>query len=252
MRRNKLCVSFIIFIFSVLSLTSYASAQCGDCDDKNPCTMDLCDAMICQHTPQSCDDAKSSALELSGKDANISTAQREGPRQNRQKPSVLKEAVDIPASCDPANCDDGNASTTDLCDSSGCVNTPLSEKSFSVEFLRPVLPEIQNVAAKENTTINESQSDIEEAIAPPIAQPTCDEGNPCTTDSNNGTGCVYSLMSCDDGNDSTLDSCRDGACINEPINSGSIISENGFSIFKQQHCPILRRGAHGPPPPELR
>ncbi len=226
MRRNKLCVSFIIFIFSVLSLTSYASAQCGDCDDKNPCTMDLCDAMICQHTPQSCDGANSSTLALSGKDANISTAEREGPRQNRQEPSVLKEAVDIPASCDPVNCDDGNVNTTDLCGSSGCVNTPLSGKSYSVEFLRPILPEIQNVAAKENTTINESQSVMEEAIAPPIAQPTCDDGNPCTTDANNGTGCVYSLMSCDDGNDSTLDSCRDGACINEPINSGSIISEN--------------------------
>ena len=62
MRRDKLCVSFIIFIFSVLLLTSCASAQCGDCDDKNPCTMDLCDGMICQHTPQSCDDANSSAL----------------------------------------------------------------------------------------------------------------------------------------------------------------------------------------------
>ena len=262
MRRDKRCLSFIIFIFSALLLTSIASAQCGDCDDNNPCTMDQCDGTICLHTPQSCDDANSSELMLPGKDADISTVQKEGSRQNRQEPSILKEAVDITASCDdsnpctrdsfgengclhdPVNCDDGNASTTDLCGSSGCVNTPLSGNSYSVEFLSPVLPEIQNVAVKENTTTNESQIGIEETIAPrivpPIAQPTCDDGNPCTTDAKNGTGCVYSLMSCDDGNDSTLDSCRDGACINEPINSGSIVSENNSTALSSDEALMAR------------
>jgi hypothetical protein len=235
MRRNKLCVSFIIFIFSVLSLTSYASAQCGDCDDKNPCTMDLCDGTTCQHTPQSCDDANSSALELSGKDANISTVQREGPRQNRQELSVLKEAVDIPASCDPVNCDDRNASTTDLCGSSGCVNTPLSGKSFSVEFLIPVLPEIKNEVAKENTTINGSQIVTEEAIAPSINggsiisennstalssdealmarhPQSCDDHDLCTVDTLNGTRCEHKPKNCDDGDPDTFDYCFEGVC----------------------------------------
>jgi hypothetical protein len=232
MRRNKLCVSFIIFIFSALLLTSIASAQCGDCDDKNPCTMDLCDGTICQHTPQSCDDANSSALELSGKDANISTAEREGPRQNRQEPSVLKEAVDIPASCDPVNCDDGNASTTDLCDSSGCLNTPLSGKSFSVEFL---IPEIKNEVAKENTTINGSQNVMEEAIAPPVNggsiisennstalssdealmarhPQSCDDHDLCTVDTLNGTRCEHKPKNCDDGDPDTFDYCFEGVC----------------------------------------
>ncbi len=223
MRRNKLCVSFITFIFSVLLLTSYASAQCGDCDDKNPCTIDLCDAMICQHTPQSCDDANSSALELSGKDANISTAQREGSRQNRQEPSVLKEAVDIPASCDLVNCDDGNASTTDLCDSSGCVNTPLSGKSFSVEFLSPVLPEIKNEVAKENTTINESQIVMEEAKAQPINDGSIISENNSTALSsdealmaNHHPRCED--MNCDDGDPDTFDYCFEGVCYNTTKN----------------------------------
>jgi hypothetical protein len=216
MRRNKLCVSFIIFIFSVLSLTSYASAQCGDCDDKNPCTMDLCDAMICQHTPQSCDDANSSALELSGKDADISTAQREGSRQNRQEHYVLKEAVNIPVSCDDnnpctidsygangcvhdsVNCDDGNASTTDVCGSSGCVHTPLlgeSSNAHSVEFLSLVLPE------KEAANISTS----------------CDDNNPCTRDSYGANGCVHDPVNCDDGNAGTTDLCGPSGCVNTPL-----------------------------------
>ncbi|MHB8119079.1 MAG: hypothetical protein ACYDHX_10190 [Methanothrix sp.] len=209
--------------------------------------------MSCQHTPQSCEDANSSAF---GKGADISTAERtESSRQNRQEPSVLKEAVNIPASCDdnnpctgdsygangcvhdPVNCDDGNASTTDLCGSSGCVNTPLLGESInanSVEFLSPIMPEMHNEAAKENTTINESQSVIEEAIAKPIEHPICDDGNPCTTDAYDGTSCVYAQLNCDDGNDSTLDSCSDGDCINEPIDSidrSSIISENNSTAL---------------------
>ena len=257
MRRYKLCTSLVLLIFSTLLLTGCVSAQCGDCDDKNPCTRDLCDGTLCQHTPKSCEDANSSAF---GKGADISTAERtESSRQNRQEPSVLKEAVDIPVSCDdnnpcttdsygengcvhdPVNCDDGNASTTEVCGSSGCVNTPLPGESYSVEFLSPALPEMHNETAEENTTINESQSAIEVAVAnptaTPTAQPICDDGNPCTTDAYNGTGCVYELVNCDDENDSTIDSCRDGACINEPIKRASIIlqSENNSTALSSSN-----------------
>ena len=234
MKRNKRCVSFIIFILSVLSLTSYASAQCGDCDDKNPCTMDLCDGIICQHTPQSCDDANSSALALTGKDADISKAQSGGSRQNWQEPPVLKEAVDIPASCDD-NCDDGNANTTDICGSSGCVNTPLPEKSSSLEFLIPVPPEVKDEVAKENNTINGSQVVMKEAIAPPIDggsiisennstalssdealmarhPQSCDDHDPCTVDTLNGTRCEHNPKNCDDRDPATFDYCFEGVC----------------------------------------
>ena len=118
---------------------------------------------------------------------------------------------------------------------SGCVNTPLLEESsnaYSLEFLSPVIPEMQNENATENTTINESQSVIEEATV----QLICDDGDPCTTNSYNGTGCVYALINCDDGNESTLDSCRDGACINEPIDSGSILSENNSTALSSSEA----------------
>ena len=260
MRRDKLCTSLILFIFSTLLLTCCVSAQCGDCDDKNPCTRDLCDGTLCQHTPQSCNDANSSAF---GKDADIDTAKRaESPIQNNPEPTVLlvpSDAIAASVSCDdnnpctsdsygangcvhdPVNCDDGNASTTDLCGPSGCVNTPLPGESYSVEFLSPALPEMHNEIAEENTTINESQSAIEVAVAnptaTPTAQPICDDGNPCTTDAYNGTGCVYELVNCDDGNDSTIDSCREGACINEPIKRASIIlpSENNSTALSSSN-----------------
>jgi hypothetical protein len=287
MRRYRRYVSFIIFIFSTLLLTSCASAQCGDCDDKNPCTMDQCDGTICLHTPQSCADANSSALALPGKDAVTSTAQREGSEQNSQEPFVLKEAVNIPANCDdnnpctrdsfgengcvhdpvncddgspcttdyctangcvhdPVSCEDGNANTTDLCGPSGCVNTPILGKSsntYSEEFLSPIMPETHNEAAKENTTINESQSVTEEAITEPKENPICDDKNPCTTDAYDGTSCVYAQLNCDDGNESTLDSCRDGACINEPIDSidrSSIVSENNSTALSSDEALMAR------------
>jgi len=157
--------------------------------------------------------------------------QREDSRQNRQEPSVLKEAVDIPASCDPVNCDDGNASTTDLCGSSGCVNTPLSGKSYSVEFLSPVLPEIQNEVAKENTTINGSQIVMEEAIAPPINSGSIISENSSNSPSSNNSTALSSDealmasrhprcedMNCDDGDPDTFDYCFEGVCYNTTKN----------------------------------
>ena len=217
----RLCTPLIIFVLSNLLLTCCVFAQCGDCEDKN-----------------------STAWAPFRIGTNISTAERaESSRQINPDPSVLGDTTNTSASCDdnkpctrdpygangcvhdPVNCDDGNDNTADVCGPSGCVNTPMpgeSGKAYFVEVLSHVLPEIQNETTKEITTINESQSVIEELAA----QPICDDGNPCNTDAYNGTSCGYALMNCDDGNDSTLDSCRDGACINEPIDSGSIISEN--------------------------
>ncbi|MDQ1261685.1 MAG: hypothetical protein QG575_866 [Euryarchaeota archaeon] len=286
MRRDKRCVSFVIFIFSVLSSLGCALAQCGDCEDNNPCTTDFCDGMTCQHTPQSCDGANSSAWTSFGKGADISVPKSaEIPGQKQQEPSALKEAVNMPVSCDdnnpctrdsygangcvhdpvncndaspcttdycaangcvhdPVNCDDGNANTTDFCGSSGCINTPLpaeNSKSYSRESLIPDVSEseIKKEAEKDNTTINESQSVIDKGES----QPICDDGNPCTTDAYDGTNCVYTSLNCDDENDSTLDSCIDGACINEPRDSISMLSENnsttlssGEALMAQHSC----------------
>ena len=229
----RLYTFLIIFILNNLLLTCCAFAQCEDCEDKN-----------------------STAWASFRIDTNISTAERaESSRQINPDPSVLEDATNTSASCDdnkpctrdpygangcvhdPVNCDDGNDSTADICGPSGCVNMPLPEesgKAYFVEVLSPVLPEIQNETTKENTTINKSQSVIEESAAHPI----CDDGNPCTTDAYNSTSCGYALMNCDDRNDSTLDSCRGGACINEPIDSVGVISENSSTAISSSEALI--------------
>ena len=48
-------------------------------------------------------------------------------------------------------------------------------------------------------------------------EPSCDDGNPCTTDAYDGTSCVYTIKNCDDENASTLDTCEAGVCVNEPV-----------------------------------
>lgn len=244
---DKLCLSFVIFILYNLLLLGCASAQCGDCDDKNPYTKDDCDGMLCQHIPQSCDNSSSYPwASLKASSDNGTTDKAEVSKQNTQPPYISTDTINVSANCndnnpctidsygangcvnDPVNCDDGNASTTDLCGPSGCVNTPLlgeSSNAYSVEFLSPAKPEMQNETAKENTTINESQSGGGLATV----QPICDDGNPCTTNSYNGTGCVYALINCDD-------SCRDGACINEPIDSVSILSENNSTAVSSSEA----------------
>ena len=178
MRIDERCGFFIIFMFSVLLMSSWACAQCGDCDDNNPCTMDLCEAMTCQHIPQSCDNANSAIEALFGKSANSTPKSPEIPVQKPQGASASNEAVNIPLSCD-----DSNPCTSDSYGASGCVHDPVS----------------------------------------------CDDGNPCTTDSCGANGCVHDPVSCDDGNASTTDQCSSSGCINTPLQKES--SKTDFVQF---------------------
>jgi len=237
-RRDKRCLSSAIFILSFVLLSSWASAQCGDCDDNNPCTKDLCEDTTCQHIPQSCGNENFAPRVSLGSGANSTPKNDEIPVQKPQVVFGSNESVNTPVSCDdknpcttdsygangcvhdPVNCDDGNASTIDQCGSSGCINTPLpgeSSKIYSVQSPSPIESEIQNES-------------INELI--------CDDANPCTTDAYDGTNCVYTLLNCDDGNDSTIDSCMDGACINKPLNSVGIPSENNSTNLSSSQAPL--------------
>lgn len=280
---DKLCLFFVIFILSNLLLLGCASAQCWDCDDKDPCTKDECNGTLCLHTPQSCDNSISSLwASLKSGSNNESTEKAEAPRQDTSQSNMPTYAINTSTDCndnnpctrdsygaygcvhdlvncddgnpctsdycgangcvhDLLNCDDANASTTDLCGPSGCVNTPLlgeNSNANSVEFLSQVIPEMQNETAKENATINESQSVMEEAVL----QPICDDGDPCTENILNGTVCTYLLKDCNDGNESTLDFCIDGVCTNEPMDSSSILSENNSTVVSSSEA--LMAGHH--------
>jgi len=142
---DKLCLSFVIFILYNLLLLGCASAQCGGCDDKNPCTKDLCNGSHCQHIPQSCDEGSSFPWSSSESGSNNGTTDKSGIlRQNNQVPFISEGAINISESCDdnnpctrdsygangcvhdPVNCDDGNPCTSDYCGANGCAHNSVN------------------------------------------------------------------------------------------------------------------------------
>jgi hypothetical protein len=282
LRRDKHCLSSTIIIFSILLLSSWASAQCGDCDDSNPCTKDLCEAATCQHIPQSCDNENIAAGVLLGSGANSTPKIAEIQVQKPQGASASSEAGNIPVSCDdknpctrdsygadgcvhdPVNCDDGSPCTTDYCGANGCVHDPINCDDGNASTTdhcgssgcinAPLLGE--SIKTDLVPPLNTRESEVQNGSAEENAiinksqivideepLPTCDDSNPCTTDAYDGTSCVYTPLNCDDGNDSTLDSCIDGACINKPLDIVSIPSENNSSNLSTSQAPLA---AHHP------
>ena len=102
-RRYKLCVSFNLFILCTLLLTSCALAECGDCDDKNPCTKDTCvNGTRCEHTPQICDRSDSAPASASRTEANANDEAIQTPIAAQESPTPIATAQDSPATVAPA------------------------------------------------------------------------------------------------------------------------------------------------------
>jgi hypothetical protein len=72
-----------------------------------------------------------------------------------------------------------------------------------------------------------------EAVNIPLS---CDDKNPCTTDSNGANGCVHDPVNCDDGNASTIDRCGSSGCINTllPGEGNKIISVQDPSLIESE------------------
>ena len=160
-----------------------------NCEDGNPCTTDYCGSNGCIHNPANCDDR------------NPCTTDYCSPNGCAHGPLI---------------CDDGNAGIADSSGACGCANALSSvdrENSSAFEPWVSGVSETNIGYMEENVTRNESQSDRENVSAGII----CDDGDPCTTDSYDGSACIYIPRNCDDGNDSTLDSCQARACVNEPV-----------------------------------
>lgn len=191
--KGKLCQYLITFILCGLLIPSSVSAQCGDCDDGNPCTKDFCNGTKCEHTPQSCFEDSFMEYEDSGETFNGSMrrnasgynatmgVQFQGTGEVQTPAPIICEDYNLctidysgPAGCthDPVSCDDGNPLTTDYCTATGCINDPVN----------------------------------------------CDDGNPCTSDYSSLAGCMHDPVSCDDSNPCTTDSCGAMGCVNDPVN----------------------------------
>jgi hypothetical protein len=199
--------------------------QCDvSCDDKNPCTADVCDASTafkCVHKPLSdgaaCDDGNAcNGSEVCG--AGVCKAGK------------------------PLSCDDANPCTADKCDiKAGCVNTAVSDGTSC--------PVSGNCGAGGQCKAGKCAA----------TGPNCDDKNPCTADScaggntcshtpiaagtacSDGNACNGSetcdgsgvckagpTPDCDDQNPCTVDSCLvAGGCGHVPGNDGAVCPITG-------------------------
>ena len=214
------------------------NGQCGgtsqlDCDDSNPCTDDLCDAVKgCIHLNNTapCDD-KNACTE--GDTCSDGTCYG-GPNL-----PCIDENICTNDSCDPAigcvftnnnsSCDDGNPCTVkDHCDSGECVGggdlNCDDENPCTNDLCLPNMGCIHSYNtdpcddgnACTVTDMCKSGSCISGA---PL---NCDDSNVCTTDScNPASGCVNknNNFKCDDTNKCTTgDICANGVCAGKEIN----------------------------------
>ena len=197
------------------------------CDDGNPCTQDVCDAIagsrapICHHAaaPGPCSDGNA----CSGPDACAGGACAAGAATVCNDGNPCTDDACAPASgcsavantgaCDDGNpctsgdactaakclpgkqivCNDGNPCTFDVCDpASGCTSLP-------------------NAVSCTDNNVCTKPDQCQAGVCIPGAALTCNDGNPCTTDACvPATGCdaTPNTLPCDDGNVCTaLDAC---------------------------------------------
>ncbi|MCO4760182.1 MAG: hypothetical protein KC502_01680 [Myxococcales bacterium] len=235
------------------------SAVCGTdcqsgCDDKNPCTADLCEAATsttseatCKHTPSNdggaCDDgnpcsgdgACAAGACAAGKakdcgDDNPCTTDycdNEGKCQNdnvAKKPCDDDDVCTVGDACAEGKCvggtaqicDDSNPCTTDACDpKTGCESKDADGKACD---------------DGDACTGDKAGGDAcSKGACKPGTTTSCDDGNPCTVDGcSSDKGCTYSQQSgapCSDGDVCTVgDVCGDKGCTSgkkQPCNDGN-------------------------------
>lgn len=126
-----------------------------------------------------------------------------------QSESPAKCAVDcpVPPACKlwPGLCDDDSPCTADICiDGKGCVH--------------PAQP---GVACDDGSACTKGDICGNDGLCKGKGL-ECNDGNLCTTDGCNATGCLYAPVSgeCSDGDACTVgDQCKAGACAAGPVNS---------------------------------
>lgn len=200
-----------------------------DCDDQNGCTADLCDADSgeCVHTNlnDACDDgnactegtecrdgACTGGTAVTCDDGNPCTDNVCEPATGCTYPNNTAACEDgdrctvrdtcVGGACEPGqarSCDDQNACTDDSCDAAtGCVH-------------------MNNAAACEDGNACTVSDTCKAGMCQAGTEVTCDDSNPCTSDTcDPGSGCQYLANTdpCEDGNFCTVnDRCSEKACL---------------------------------------
>lgn len=161
------------------------------CDDANPCTTDMCDAIIgCTHVAQD------------GTTCALSNACTEAVCQNGECVAV-----------GDTTCHDGNPCTIDTCDEAvGCVNLPT---------LSPCCIGASSVCDDNNPCTDDACDPSTGACTHTDSTASCDDNNVCTSgDVCRGGACVAGDgLACDDGNPCTDDACNPALtppCVHSP------------------------------------
>src|SRR5262245_26428036 len=155
------------------------------CDDGNPCTSDTCVlGSGCQHAQQ--------PNGLSCSDGNPCNGEE-----------VCQSGGCLPGT--PLDCNDGNACTVDTCAGpNGCRNLPIPGCCTD---------DLDCADASACTTQERCVAGL--CTSNPVS---CDDGNPCTTDScDPGSGCIHNPVingiACGDGNVCNgIETCQSGSC----------------------------------------
>ncbi len=194
------------------------------CNDNNPCSLqDQCQGGSCQGGGQFiCDDG------------NPCTA---GTCYNSNgEPACLYSAITGPS------CDDDNACTTnDICQTDGCVGTPLSCDDDNVCTDDSCLPatgcqHTDNTSPCSDDDVCTSGDVCEDGSCQPGAAvfncchdvSDCDDDFACTTETCTNNLCQFALLNCDDSNLCTADTCGAGVCGHSPLSSDVILYEEDF------------------------
>ncbi|MBI5608256.1 MAG: hypothetical protein HY902_05195 [Deltaproteobacteria bacterium] len=195
-----------------------------DCDDKNPCTSEVCDtAKGCQNLPAPAGTACN--------DGNVCTQGEvcaSGKCQNGSLAGCDDSNPCTADNCDPATgkcswsqvtgaCDDGNPCTTsDACNGLKCAGMPAVCDD------------------KNPCTADTCDATTGKCVASPQSGATCDDSNACTTGDACAAGkCTGQDKACSDGNVCTDDACNPatGACTSTnntvPCTTGDLCTSGG-------------------------
>ncbi len=179
------------------------------CDDKNPCTADTCDGEGgCLHAALDgleCSDADTCTIG----DLCVADVCQPGP--------------------EPLDCNDGNECTNDLCHPvSGCYHelndNPCCDTSG------------KNMCDDGNLcTIDSCNPDTGECFYEPATW-KCNDYDPCTGPDQCQDGkCMGPLLTCDDANPCTTDSCQKmGGCVHSPLDA--LPCDDGLSCSTGDTC----------------
>ena len=234
--KDELCRYLAVLVLSALLFPFCVSAQCGECDDSDPCTEDYCNGTQCLHGPKSCGDGSLSTWKPFGLIANFSTPETIGNfNTNISMPSNNGAGFNAAVSCndgnpcttdyygangcvyDPVNCDDQNPCTTDYCGPNGCVHDPVSCNGGNAGIAEasgscgcgnaPLSSDRGNASAFEPGESGVSETDIGYI-----------EENVTRNESQSDRENVSTGIICDDGDPCTTDSYDGAACIYRPRN----------------------------------